>query len=157
MKPDCLLCRQKDSDAEFDRVEVWADDLWRLTTSLDAEVAGFSYLEPRRHIPHIEDLDGREAATFGTVLARATAALKEATGARRVFIYAFGGHLDHLHLFLVPVRPGDPVVAQIIQGEVEAERRVGGAVRWGSTAVPKLPRAELETMARSIRQHLTPS
>ena len=157
MKEGCLLCLQQKADAEFDRFEVWADDLWRLTTSLDAEIAGFSYLEPKRHIPHIEELDGPEAASFGRVLARVTTALKDVTGSTRVFIYAFGGHLSHLHFFLVPVHPGDPVVAQIIEGEVESERRVGGAVRWGSTVAPKLPRANLEAVGHSIHQRLASS
>jgi len=35
------------------RTEVWSDDLWRLTASEASEVAGFSYLEPRRHIADI--------------------------------------------------------------------------------------------------------
>ena len=35
------------------RTEVWSDDLWRLTTANVSEVAGFSYLEPRRaHLRH---------------------------------------------------------------------------------------------------------
>lgn len=151
MTQDCLLCLQEEGDAEFDRTEVWADALWRLTTSLDAEVLGFSYLEPKRHIPHIEDLDGPEAATFGTVLARATSALKEATDARRVFMYAFGGQLHHLHLFLVPVRPGDPVVAQIIEGEVESERRPG--VRFVGAAL--LPRNCLANSSNRSRLQYT--
>jgi diadenosine tetraphosphate (Ap4A) HIT family hydrolase len=157
MDERCLICLHQEGDAEFDRLEVWGDDLWRLTVSLDFEIAGFSYLEPKRHIPHIEDLDGPEATTFGTVLASTTAALKDTTGATRVFIYAFGGQLDHLHFFLVPVKPGHPVVAQIIEGEVESERRVGGAVRWGSTVAPKVARSELEAVAGAVQNALVTS
>jgi diadenosine tetraphosphate (Ap4A) HIT family hydrolase len=152
----CLLCSQE-ADAQFDRTEVWSDDLWRLTVSLDAEVSGFSYLEPKRHIPHVEDLDGAEAETFGKILALTSGVLKEVTGARRVFLYAFGGLIAHLHFFLVPVRPGDPVLAQIIEGEVEKERRVGGAVRWGSTLVPKVAREELRSVATLIKENLATS
>ncbi len=44
---------------------VWEDDLWRLSLSGRGYVRGFGYLEPKRHVPHISDLDGDEAATFG--------------------------------------------------------------------------------------------
>jgi diadenosine tetraphosphate (Ap4A) HIT family hydrolase len=79
--PDCHLCREVDGDPDMQRVQVWEDGLWRLTTSIGPGdcTPGFSYLEPKRHIAHITDLDGEEAATFGSVVARCTSALKEAT------------------------------------------------------------------------------
>lgn len=70
--------------------EVWRDDLWRLTTVRVGEIAGYSYLSPHRHIPHMTNLDGPEAATFGDVIARSTAAVQESAGADLVFVYVFG-------------------------------------------------------------------
>ena len=71
----CPLCDVPGVDATFGRTEVWRDDLWRLTTSLGPgdPTAGFSYLEPIRHISYIHELDGEEAASFGPVLARCDA------------------------------------------------------------------------------------
>lgn len=40
--PHCLICRGSAGDAEFQRIEVWQDSLWRLTVSLEAEVPGFA-------------------------------------------------------------------------------------------------------------------
>ena len=77
---DCVICRGPDGDAEFERFQVWEDRHWRLTVSLAAEVPGFAYLEPKRHVPHITELDGPEAKSFGEVLARNTKALCEAFG-----------------------------------------------------------------------------
>jgi diadenosine tetraphosphate (Ap4A) HIT family hydrolase len=77
----CVICRGAEADAELFRVQVWENDLWRLTTSILAEVPGFSYLEPKRHIPHVTDLDGPEAVTLGSVLAATTRALKDETAA----------------------------------------------------------------------------
>jgi diadenosine tetraphosphate (Ap4A) HIT family hydrolase len=50
----------------------WEDELWRLTLGLAAETPGFAYLEPKRHIRFVTELDGAEAASFGTTLARCT-------------------------------------------------------------------------------------
>jgi len=66
----CVLCNGIAGDAELHRIQVWEDSLWRLTLSIEAEILGFAYLEPKRHIPHITDLDREEARTFGEVLAR---------------------------------------------------------------------------------------
>lgn len=105
--PACLLCDWAAADREFSRVQVWDDQLWRLTTSLVAPVAGFSYLEPKRHIPHITELDGPEAEALGRVLARVTAALKLATGSELVYVNVFGERVAHLHFNLAPHTNGD--------------------------------------------------
>jgi diadenosine tetraphosphate (Ap4A) HIT family hydrolase len=152
--PDCTLCRGTDGDAELTRVEVWRDDLWRLTMSLESEVAGFAYLEPHRHIPHITDLAGREAASLGTVLARTTAALQAATDAELVYIYVFGGGIPHLHLHLAPHRAGDALNTQLIRGEVVEERLPSGAGRITSKEFPPLPEAELRAAANRVREML---
>jgi diadenosine tetraphosphate (Ap4A) HIT family hydrolase len=108
--PDCLLCRWSDADREFGRTEVWRDELWRLTVSLAAPVVGFSYLEPLRHIPHITDLDGAEAATLGPTLARVTSVLKAESGADLVYVTVFGERVAHLHLNIAPHREGDALL-----------------------------------------------
>lgn len=107
---DCLLCRVSDADAYFERRRVWDDERWRLSVVLHGPVTGFAHLEPHRHIPFITDLDGAEAATLGPVLARVTAALREATAADKVYVYVFGDHVPHLHFNLAPHRPGDALV-----------------------------------------------
>ncbi|MEV4417819.1 hypothetical protein [Catellatospora sp. NPDC049609] len=105
----CLLCRVADADAYFQRRRVWADAHWRLSVLLQGPVAGFAHLEPWRHIPYVTDLDGPEAATLGSALARATAALREATGADKVYVYVFGDRVPHLHFNLAPHHPGGPL------------------------------------------------
>ncbi|MGH2488450.1 MAG: HIT family protein [Candidatus Limnocylindria bacterium] len=151
---DCVLCRGADGDPELDRIEVWRDDLWRLTVSLGSEVPGFAYLEPHRHIPHITDLDGPEAAALGAVLARTTSALRTVTGAELVYIYVFGGGVPHLHLHLAPHRTGDALNTQLIRGEVKEEHLPSGAGRIRSREFPPLPEAELRAVADRVRKLL---
>jgi len=106
----CVLCRGVTGDEELDRVLVWEDDQWRLTTSRRASVVGFSYLEPKRHIPYLADLDGHEASTFGPTLARAARLLRDVTGAEFVWALVFGEHVPHLHVNLAPRRRGDALL-----------------------------------------------
>lgn len=150
----CPLCRGVSNDAELERVEVWSDALWRLTVSLAAEVPGFAYLEPRRHITDITALDGREAETLGAVLAAVAAALKEVTEAELVYVYIFGGGIPHLHLHLAPHRDGDALSANMIKGELVERRLPSGATEYVSEDFPPLPAATLLAVAARVRERL---
>lgn len=146
-KVECIFCRGAEADAELERVEVWQDAHWRLTVSLSSEVAGFAYLEPKRHISHIHELDGDEAETFGRALAKCTKALKEATDAEVVYIYVFGDGVPHLHLHLAPHRSGDALNDQMIRGEIVEEKLPNGMTRFYSEQFPALP---LDKLARTV-------
>jgi diadenosine tetraphosphate (Ap4A) HIT family hydrolase len=153
-KSECVICRGVAGDAELQRIQVWEDSLWRLTVSLDAEIFAFSYLEPKRHIPHITDLGGDEARTFGGVLAHVSHVLQEETGAELVYVYIFGGGVPHLHVHLAPHRSGDGLNTQIIRGEFTEEKLESGAVRYVSKEFPPLPQDEQRIVANRIKQRL---
>jgi diadenosine tetraphosphate (Ap4A) HIT family hydrolase len=149
-----VLCLGAAGDAELQRIQVWEDALWRLTLSLEAEVPGFAYLEPKRHIPHITDLAGEEARTFGEVLARVAQLLREETGAELVYVYIFGGGIPHLHVHLAPHRPDDALNAQMIRGELVTEQLPSGAARFISRNFPPLPEEAQRDVARHVQQCL---
>jgi diadenosine tetraphosphate (Ap4A) HIT family hydrolase len=153
----CLLCDPERADASLDRVQVWADRGWRLTVALRSEVVGFSYLEPFRHIPHVEDLDGDEAATFGAVLPLCADALRRVTEAERVFVYVFGEGIDHLHVHLAPHRRGDPLSTNILRGGFVEHPLSGGATELVSAEFPLLERSTLATVADRVARTLAPT
>jgi diadenosine tetraphosphate (Ap4A) HIT family hydrolase len=154
--PPCALCRGPEGDEELLRAQVWEDDLWRLTTSVSGDpVLGFSYLEPKRHIPFITDLDGDEALTFGGVMARVTGALKEATGAEVVYVYIFGEGITHLHVHLAPHRKGDGLNDRMIKGALIEQRLPSGATLLVSSEYPPLSDEELSGAADRIRHLLS--
>jgi len=151
----CVICRGAAGDEELMRTQVWDDDLWRLTTATLGEVLGFSYLEPKRHIPHVTDLDGDEARTFGPVLARASTALKGAADANLVYVYIFGGGVPHLHVHLAPHHEGDALNEQIVRGEVEDRRLPSGAIEFVSKDFPQLPEDEHRATIGRVRALLS--
>jgi diadenosine tetraphosphate (Ap4A) HIT family hydrolase len=115
---------------------------------------GFSYLEPKRHIPHIEDLDDEEAATFGAVIARCSRALKEATMANRIYVYIFGDGIPHLHVHLAPHNAGDALNDTLIRGEFEQKPLLSGAVAFRSKDFPEIPQEKSISAANRIRELL---
>jgi diadenosine tetraphosphate (Ap4A) HIT family hydrolase len=152
---DCPMCRGAAADEELERTEVWQDAHWRLTVSLSSEVAGFAYLEPKRHIRYITELDGAEAAAFGSALARSARALQEAAGAEVVYVYIFGDGVPHLHLHLAPHRAGDALNNQMIRGEIVEKKLPNGMTRFSSSEFPALPRDRLLDIAEKVRAQLT--
>ena len=154
MVEGCAICARGDGDVELLREEVWSGDGWRLSMSNEGYTTGFAYLEPLRHIPHVEDLDGDEARTFGPTLARVCAALKAATEAERVWVYVFGGGIPHLHVHLAPHREGDALNSAIIRGEMEEIPLPSGAHRLISREFAERPAAELRAAIDRTRELL---
>lgn len=152
---DCPMCRGAATDEELERIEVWQDAHWRLTVSLSSEVAGFAYLEPKRHIRYITELDGPEAATFGPALARSTRVLKEATGSELVYVYVFGGGVPHLHVHLAPHCPGDALNEQMIRGEIVEEKLPNGMTRFTSSEFLPLPHDQLVQIADQVQRKMS--
>ncbi|HXY83634.1 MAG TPA: HIT family protein [Candidatus Saccharimonadales bacterium] len=123
MREECAICNGK-ADGEFRRVEVWSNERWRLTMSTYRAVRGFCYLEPRRHIPHITELDGTEAAEFGLTLAKAARAIKSATNAKLVYVNIYGDHVPHLHVHLAPHTEGDIYANDVVRSDIRIDETV---------------------------------
>jgi diadenosine tetraphosphate (Ap4A) HIT family hydrolase len=152
--PGCTICAGPAGDPELLREEVWRDGLWRLSMSTESYTPGFGYLEPIRHVPHIEELDGEEAATFGPTLAKVSAALKAATDAERVWIYVFGGGIPHLHVHLAPHREGDALNSAMIRGELQDIPLPSGAHQIVSHDFPEIPVDDLRAVMARTRELL---
>ncbi len=155
--PDCILCLGTSADADLFREEVWSDELWRLTTARVGEVAGFSYLEPRRHIPSIADLDGPEAESLGPTIARSSAAIRHAAGGDLVYVYVFGDTIPHLHLHLAPHRDGGPLSSQMIKGNLHKSHLPTGEEIWSSDRYPLQTPSIMEAAIGDIRSALGPT
>jgi diadenosine tetraphosphate (Ap4A) HIT family hydrolase len=153
---DCLLCDPATADRVIGRQLIWEDPLWRLTTSVGPQdyTPGFSYLEPRRHIRTVAELDGAEAATLGGVLARATAALREAAEAQLVYVYIFGEGIAHLHIHLAPHVAGDALSSAIIRGELVEQTTEEGLTLQTSTQFAPVPEERLREVAERARRLL---
>ena len=154
MPDECALCAGPAGDPGLFREQVWEDELWRFSMSLEGYTVGFGYLEPKRHVPHVEDLAGREALTFGPTLARVCSALKEAAGAERIYVYVFGGGIPHLHVHLGAHRSGDALSSAIVRGEVVDEPLPSGAHRLVSMEFEELPTAEIRAVIERTRERL---
>ena len=122
--------------------------------SISAEVLGFSYLEPKRHIASIADLDGDEAKSFGEILALASNHLRLEVQAEVVYVYIFGDGVPHLHVHLAPHRAGDALSDKIVRGDLVEEKLPNGFTSFVSAQFPALPREAHLKVADRVRQYM---
>jgi diadenosine tetraphosphate (Ap4A) HIT family hydrolase len=111
-------------------------------------------LEPIRHIPFLADLDGPEAATFGPAIARACSVLRDATGARLVYVYVFGGGIPHFHAHLAPNEPDGVLNTTLIEGRIAERHLPSGATEITSLDHPELPQDVLADVIERVRESL---
>ena len=76
---------------------------------------GLSYLEPKKHIAFLSDLNGKEAQEFGVILSRASRAIKAVTNAPILYYYIFGDTISHLHVHIAPHFPGDVFSENVVK------------------------------------------
>ena len=154
---DCILCAGQAMDHTLMVSEVWSNDLWRLTTVSVGELPGYSYLSPKRHIRDLTELAGAEAATFGDVLAATSRAIRDATGAELIYLYALGEGVDHFHIHLAPHRePGSPLVDDPIKGAKHVTHLPTGEEVWSSDRYPLQPAEIMQGAIEGIRTRLAP-
>ncbi|MGI9584122.1 MAG: hypothetical protein ACR2N7_00860, partial [Acidimicrobiia bacterium] len=103
-------------------------------------------------------LSGDEAATFGSVIASASNAIKDATGADLVYVYVFGDSVAHLHVHLAPHRhDGSPLSNQMIKGARHEVTLASGAEVWASDRYPLQPTDIMEAAIKDIATALNPT
>lgn len=99
----CLPCDLESVDAA---ATVFRDDKWSCDVAEGYDVRGWYILRVRRHAEGWEGLTADEAAGFGAVSQRISAAIRAATGAPLVYFLSFGENYPHFH-FLVIARPAE--------------------------------------------------
>lgn len=109
-QPGCLACDATQGRLQPPGGAILEDEDWLLEHSLSPVLLrGWLILKPRRHVEHIADLTPGECAKLGGLLARASAAMKAALGAERVYVCSFGESVNHVHFYLVPRYAGMPM------------------------------------------------
>lgn len=69
---------------------------------------GVLFIEPKRHVDGIADLEPAEAQQIGLLATQAAYALRECAGAVRVYTVVAGHHVAHFHQWVIPRYAGAP-------------------------------------------------
>jgi histidine triad (HIT) family protein len=103
----CSICARIESGDPF-----YADErvvVEHLAPGVDGTAyLGYLFVETRRHVAELAQLEPEEAAAVGRAAAGVAHALRERAGAEHVYAAVIGHHLDHFHLHLIARHPGTP-------------------------------------------------
>jgi diadenosine tetraphosphate (Ap4A) HIT family hydrolase len=126
---------------------LYEDDLWVVRHMPPPyAVVGWLILQTRRHCPEPAQFTNAEAASFGPMLRRCEAALREVTGAARIYTAALGEKVRHVHVHMVP-RCDPPFEGALGWDVFGLERRAAA----GEFVVPD---ADVERVVRDFRETL---
>ena len=124
----CGVCRLHADAEQRQALEIGRLGPWLLRHHpLPSPLLGWLLLDSLRHVGGPADFNAAEAASFGPMLQRASALVRELSGCDRVYAIAFGEGARHLHLHLIPRHGDDPAteawrVADLYRAVVAGER-----------------------------------
>jgi diadenosine tetraphosphate (Ap4A) HIT family hydrolase len=104
-----LVRRRDDGDAPlWDCIE--RTQFWDLVHSYNTALPGWLVLVARRHIEAVDELSEEEALELGSLLRRASMALKQVTGCVKTYVVQFAEAKEHphVHFHVVPRMDDQP-------------------------------------------------
>lgn len=150
---DCLTCLANRGEQMAPGGAIYRDALWCLEHALEPiPLAGWLVLKPLRHVESFAALSAEEAASFGPLVRRVTAAMTEVLAPAKVYLclYAERDDAQHIHFHLIPRFDATPL-----------ERRGPGVFEYlreaGQRGENLAPVAEAERIARELRARLSDS
>lgn len=110
---DCFICRKHRGELQVPGGAIYEDDLFFAAHASIPETESDTYLgtillEPKRHTPGLAELSDQGAQSVGHLITQLGRAIKRSEGAEHIYLFVFGHHVDHLHIWLVPRYPGTP-------------------------------------------------
>ncbi len=107
---DCYICnKHKGSVKTYG--EVYKDDIiaiYHLEPGEDKVYLGYLFIELRRHIKGLEDMNDDEACAVGRMMQKISRILKEHYEVEHVYSHVIGDNIPHLHIHILPRYKGAP-------------------------------------------------
>lgn len=106
--PTCFICRKhRGLEAAPPGGYLYADAHWLVCHApAEMSVPGQVFVEARQHWLDLAAMPAAEAATYGALMQRLSAAIKRTTGAERVYVLTMIEDVPHFHAWLIPRPPG---------------------------------------------------
>ncbi len=107
---DCYICKKHNGSIESCG-EIYKDDLlaiYHLEPGSGEVYLGYLFIELRRHIEGLGDMNDVEATAIGKMMQRISKLLREHYAVEHVYAHVIGDHVPHLHIHIIPRYQGAP-------------------------------------------------
>jgi histidine triad (HIT) family protein len=110
---DCLVCRKHRGEVTVFGGIIHEDDLISIShAQLFGEekdhYLGHVFVESKRHVPELADLNAQEAQAIGLWISRVARALLQTENMEHVYSFYIGDGVPHVHVHVIGRRPGAP-------------------------------------------------
>ena len=110
---DCLVCRKHRGEAAVAGGVIFEDDLISISHAQlwgdeKDHYLGHVFVEAKRHVPELADLNEQEAHAIGLYVSRVAKALLQTEGMEHVYSFFIGDGVPHVHVHVIGRRPGAP-------------------------------------------------
>ncbi len=105
----CLACRILSGNIQPIGGLIYSNEHWTINHVMPpVQILGYLVLQPRRHIESLHELNPAESTSLGHMLTRIDRALRQVTGAEKVYValFAESAECPHIHFHIIPRRPG---------------------------------------------------
>jgi diadenosine tetraphosphate (Ap4A) HIT family hydrolase len=89
---------------------IFENDSWRIMHAFNTSLPGWLIIGALRHIETLADLTPEEAASLGELIRKTSKAVKQVTGAVKIYSIMFAEHrqVSHVHFHIVPRHANTP-------------------------------------------------
>lgn len=110
----CLLCDPTPGPTigASRAAEVASWEHWILTVFPGFDVPGWYFLQSRRHVTQLDELDAGEQMSLGPALSSAVGSIRSSLPCDKVYVQRFGESYPHWHMLLCAVPDGLPADAR---------------------------------------------
>jgi diadenosine tetraphosphate (Ap4A) HIT family hydrolase len=107
----CLACQRNSERHTYPICEnIFENNYWRVCHAFNTSLPGWLIIGALRHIETLAEITPEEAATLGEVIRKTSKALKQVTGAVKIYSIMFAEHkqFPHVHFHIVPRNENTP-------------------------------------------------
>lgn len=107
---NCFICNKHSGLIEC-YGEIYKDDLlavYHLEPGSGEVYLGYLFIELRRHMEGLGDMNVEEATAVGQMVRRLSKLLKEHYAVEHVYAHVIGDNVSHLHIHIIPRYAGAP-------------------------------------------------
>jgi len=110
---ECIICRKHRGQVTVAGGPIYEDplifishaQLWGAETE---HYLGHLFIEPKRHVAELADLNEAEAQAIGLFTTRLAQALMDTEGAEHIYTFVIGDGVPHVHVHVIGRYPGAP-------------------------------------------------
>ena len=111
--PDCLVCRKHKGKIIVPGGVIYENKLIFVSHALlwkdeKEHYLGHIFVEPKRHVAELADLDEQEAQILGLYTSRVAKALLHTEGMEHIYSFVIGDGVPHIHVHVIGRYPGAP-------------------------------------------------